>query len=105
MARVVLRELNFVSYLKISAVWSAHLGFILAVLFLVTNSGRTVSFGTFYFFDGRANWAGFVFLLIGVTATVFGLSVVSFWSTRALVERLRGLRGTGDVDADVDGVE
>ena len=84
-------RLKFVSYIRISAVLSLHVGALLGAIFSLTNAGRRINFGRYFFEGFYAD--GFVFLFwFVVSAVVISLSaIVSYRSICYFTEKLGGL--------------
>ena len=98
MKKLVIRGLGFVSFLKLSGLLSIHLGLILALVFLLTNNGRTVNLGTYYFFDGQADGFGFILVWVSVTVVTFFAGSLSYVPIGFLIKLFGGLTVTGDVE-------
>lgn len=93
---LVVVRFGFFSFAKVCVLISVHVGVLLALLFILTNEGRRVSFGTYQFLGAQADLMGSLFLIIVITL-LFSLVAILSYVPITVILRLTGgvkIRGT-----------
>lgn len=92
MREYVLSKISLGSFIKLCFFISVHVGTILALIFFVTNHGRRVNFGTFYFTGFKADIIGLAFLFISISIFFGILGILSIVSINFLLKRMKGIK-------------
>ena len=92
MQEFVLQKISLGSFIKLCFFISAHVGTILALIFFLTNHGRRVNFGTYYFTGFQADIVGLAFLFISISIFVGILGMLSFVSINFLLKIMKGIK-------------
>ena len=95
---LIIREIRFLSYLKLSGLLAIPAGLVLALLFLVTNDGRAVNFGPRYFYGAQADLTGFFFVLLSVPIMLLLASLLAYYPARWILRLLGGLKVSGEME-------
>jgi hypothetical protein len=88
-------ELTLKCYSRMCLLVALHVGIILGALFSVTNAGRRVSFGHYYFDDYGANLFVFFFWLLASAIVISSTAILSFFSVNRLLRLTGGLQLRG----------
>ena len=89
---LIVVRLAFRSFAKVCFLISGHVGALAAILFVLTNGGRRVSFGTSQFFGAAANAIGSLFLLVVMTLGIGLAALLAYLPIQSLMRLTGGLR-------------
>lgn len=95
--QIVLQRISFQSFFKMCSLLSFHFGIVLALLFLATNNGRRINFGTYFFYGGEADVVGFLFIFMLVNGLLLVVALLCFYPVNLSLRLFGGMRVTGAV--------
>lgn len=92
MRHLTILRFGFLAFARVAFLIAAHTSLLLALVFVLTNHGRRVSFGTYQCFGGRADLAGFLFLIVATTSLLGTVGVLAYLPINMLLRLTGGLR-------------